>query len=207
MTQPQQSPNVQLQGQRDFDAMYAGTPPWDIGRPQQAFLELANAGELRGHVLDVGCGTGEHALMAARLGLDATGVDTSPRAIAMAKTKAEERRLSARFVLCDALELASLGEQFDTVLDSGLYHVFDDAPRDRYVHSLESAVRLGGRYFLLCFSDRQPGDFGPRRIREEEIRASFRDGWHLDSLAPTTMEITIDPRGAQAWLATITRTA
>jgi 2-polyprenyl-3-methyl-5-hydroxy-6-metoxy-1,4-benzoquinol methylase len=61
----------------DFDALYAGTPPWDIGRPQPAFLALAEAGALKGRVLDVGCGTGEHALMAAELGLEATGVDVA----------------------------------------------------------------------------------------------------------------------------------
>jgi 2-polyprenyl-3-methyl-5-hydroxy-6-metoxy-1,4-benzoquinol methylase len=68
-----------------FDALYAGTPPWDIGRPQPAFLELAEAETLRGRVLDVGCGTGEHALMAAGLGLDATGIDSAPTAIAIAQ--------------------------------------------------------------------------------------------------------------------------
>ena len=62
----------------DFDALYTGTPPWDIGRPQPAFVQLADAGVLRGHVLDVGCGTGEHALMAAALGLQAVGIDAAP---------------------------------------------------------------------------------------------------------------------------------
>jgi SAM-dependent methyltransferase len=76
-------PGVPLRS-NEFDAMYAGTPPWDIGRPQPAFLELAERGELRGRVLDVGCGTGEHALMAASFGLEATGIDTSPTAIAIA---------------------------------------------------------------------------------------------------------------------------
>src|SRR5947209_3876526 len=100
--------------------MYASKPPWDIGRPQPDFVELAEAGELRGHVLDVGCGTGEHALMAAGLGLPATGVDASPTAIAIAEGKARDRQLPARFLVWDALELPSLGEQFDTVLDCGL---------------------------------------------------------------------------------------
>jgi SAM-dependent methyltransferase len=205
MTHSQHPPN--LPSSRDFDAMYLGSPPWDIGRPQTAFLEVATAGELHGRVLDVGCGTGEHALMAARLGLDATGVDTSSRAISMAKAKAQERGLSVRFLIWDALELTALGEHFDTVLDSGLYHVFDDTARARYVETLTSVVRHGGRYFLLCFSDRQPAGFGPRRIREDEIRASFRQGWRIDSLAPKTMEMTIDPHGAQGWLAAITRAA
>src|ERR1019366_8218549 len=72
----------------NFDASYVGTPAWDIGRPQPAFLELAEGGVLRGRVLDVGCGTGEHALMAARLGHQATGIDTAQTAIAIAQGKA-----------------------------------------------------------------------------------------------------------------------
>ena len=47
--------------------LYASTPPWDIGRPQPAFLALARVGAITGRVLDAGCGTGEHTLMAAAL--------------------------------------------------------------------------------------------------------------------------------------------
>jgi cyclopropane fatty-acyl-phospholipid synthase-like methyltransferase len=190
----------------DFDQMYAGTPPWDIGRPQPAFVALADAGALQGNVLDAGCGTGEHALMAAERGLDATGVDLASAAIATAKAKAQARGLAARFVVWDALDLPGLGQQFDTVLDCGLFHVFDDADRAEFLRSLRDAVEPGGRYFMLCFSDRQPGDWGPRRITEAEIRDSFTDGWCIDSLEPSTIEITLDPAGAQAWLVAMTRT-
>ena len=105
---------------QEFDGMYAGTPPWEIGRPQQVFVDAADAGKIRGRVLDAGCGTGEHVLMVAARGLDATGTDSSPRAIGMAKEKMAERNLTARFLVGDALELGRLGEQFDTVLDSEL---------------------------------------------------------------------------------------
>jgi 2-polyprenyl-3-methyl-5-hydroxy-6-metoxy-1,4-benzoquinol methylase len=71
----------------DFDALYAVTPPWDIGRPQPALQAVADSGQVRGEVLDVGCGTGEHALMSAALGLDATGVDAAPVAIERARAK------------------------------------------------------------------------------------------------------------------------
>ena len=186
----------------DFDARYDGTPPpWDICRPQKAFAEL----ELRGRVLDIGCGTGEHALMAAAKGFEATGIDAAPRAIAIAEGKAAERGLSARFVIWNALELGKLGEQFDTVLDCGLFHVFGDEDRARYVGGLRAAIPAGGRYFMLCFSDSQPGDWGPRRVTRGEIEASFADGWRIDSIEPAILEITIDANGARGWLASISR--
>jgi SAM-dependent methyltransferase len=189
----------------DFDEMYTGTPPWDIGRPQPAFLALADAGALQGTVLDAGCGTGEHVLMAAERGLDGTGVDLAAGAIAAAEAKARDRGLEVRFLVWDALDLAGLGQPFDTVLDCGLFHVLEDDDRAAYVESLTSAVRPGGRYFMLCFSDLQPGDWGPRRITEDEIRASFATGWRIDALEPSTIEITLDPAGARGWLLSATR--
>jgi SAM-dependent methyltransferase len=189
----------------DFDAMYAGTPPWDIGRPQPAFLQLAEAGALKGRLLDVGCGTGEHALMAAGLGLPATGIDAAPSAIALAEGKARDRQLTVRFLVGDALELGALGEQFDSVLDCGMFHIFDDDDRSRFVDSLRAAIPAGGRYFMLCFSDRQPGEWGPRRVTEAEIRASFAEGWNVDAIEAARIDITIDPEGAQAWLVALTR--
>ena len=191
----------------DFDDMYASSvPPWDIGRPQPAFQELARSRGLAGKVVDVGCGTGEHALLAATLGHEALGVDIAPRAIEQAEAKAARRGLQVRFLVWDALRLAELGEQFDTVLDCGLFHVLDDADRVRLVHALAAVVPLGGRYHMLCFSDRQPGERGPRRITQGEIRTSFADGWDIDSIEPTMIEVTYDPSGAFAWHAAITRT-
>ena len=147
----------------DFDAIYADRtpPPWDIGRPQRAFVTLAESDTLSGRVLDVGCGTGEHALLAASLGLDAVGVDLSPQAIKLAERKARDRRLAARFVVGDALRLEALGQTFDAVLDCGLFHCLDDEERVRFTASLGAVVPAGGRYHLLCFSERQPGDSGP----------------------------------------------
>src|ERR1035437_1741196 len=126
-----------------WDAAYAsGTPaPWDIGRPQPTFVCLADSGLLCGRVLDAGCGTGEHALLAAAHGADAVGVDISPRAVGRARGKASERGLAARFEVADALNLAQLAMTFDTVIDSGLFHVFDDQARARYVTSLGRFVQ------------------------------------------------------------------
>ena len=185
--------------------LYTSPPPWDIGRPQPAFLALGDAGAVRGRVLDVGCGTGEHVLMAAGLGLDATGVDLAENALQAAREKARVRGLTARFLRHDARRLADLGESFDTVLDCGLFHIFTDDDRAAFVSSLRSAVRPGGRYLMLCFSDQQPGDWGPRRVTRHEIEASFADGWRVDTIEPVTIDITTDPDGVRAWLVALTR--
>jgi len=184
----------------DFDEVYAtGSPPWDIGHPQPVFERLAREGGLVGRVLDVGCGTGEHALLAASYGHEAVGVDISATAIALAREKAADRALKVRFMVWDALRLPELEERFDTVLDCGVFHVFDDDDRARFVASLAHVVPAGGRYHMLCFSDRQPGDWGPRRVSKEEIRTAFASGWAVESVEPVVIEVTIDSAGAMAW--------
>jgi cyclopropane fatty-acyl-phospholipid synthase-like methyltransferase len=196
---------------QNWDAMYtadAGPPPWDIGRPQQAFARLASRGLLSGRLLDAGCGTGEHTLLAAAHGADATGVDISPRAITRARAKATARGLdTARFEVADVLSLDRLGRTFDTVIDSGVFHVFEDQDRPRYVTSLASVLRPGGRCYLACFSDRQPGAWGPRRVTQDELRAAFSDGWSVISIDADTFEINagLPAPTVQAWLAVIQR--
>ena len=103
--------------------------------------------------------------------------------------------------------MASFGEQYDTVLDCGLFHVFEDEDRRTFVDNLAAVIRPRGRYFVLCFSELQPGDTGPRRVTQDEIRASFGGGWEVNSIEPANIEITMGPDGVRAWLACITRTS
>jgi len=193
----------------DWDTVYvAGTPPpWDVGRPQPAFVRLADRGALRGHLLDAGCGTGENALLATAHSAGVVGVDVSPTAIARARAKASERGLSARFEVADALNLSQLGLTFDTVIDSGLFHVFDDENRARYVASLASVLRSGGSCYLMCFSNLQEGTFGPRRVRKDEIISAFSDGWSVTGIEADEFVVNrgLGIAAARAWLATIRR--
>jgi 2-polyprenyl-3-methyl-5-hydroxy-6-metoxy-1,4-benzoquinol methylase len=95
---------------RSWDASYLdGNPaPWDIGKPQAAFVRVASEGGFAGNVLDAGCGTGEHALLAAALGLPVLGADIAETAIALARKKADERGLTAEFtVACSTPAMAT----------------------------------------------------------------------------------------------------
>jgi len=187
------------------DRYATGIPPWDIGRPQSEFVRLAAEGAIRGSVLDVGCGTGENALHLAGLGHEVWGIDGAPLAIERAQTRARARAIEAAFMVGDARALAGLGRTFDTAIDSGLFHVFPDDDRARYVRSLASALKPGGRLFMLCFSEHEPGTEGPRRVTQDEIRAGFSAGWRVDSIRAARFETNREAGDAQAWLATITR--
>ena len=57
----------------------------------------------------------------------------------------------------------------------------------------------------MCFSDRQPGSFGPRRITQKEIRAAFTEGWEILEIIATTFLTNLPDPEAQAWRATIAR--
>jgi SAM-dependent methyltransferase len=192
-----------LMSPRDWEDSYATPPHWDLGRPQPAFRALAEADAFRGRVLDVGCGTGEHVLLCAALGLDATGIDVAPSPLRAAEGKARDRGLTARFLRHDVRRLAELGESFDTVLDCGLFHIFADEDRSAYVDGVRAVLASGGRYFMLCFSDRQHGDGGPWRLTRDDIITAFADGWRVDSIERTMLD---SPTGGiHGWLVTLTK--
>lgn len=186
-----------------FESAYEGTPPWDIGRAQPAIVRLAESGQIAGRVLDVGCGTGEHVLFLAQRGYDAVGIDGAPTAIGKARSKANERGLSAQFEVADALNLPRPERPFDTVIDSGLFHVFPDEERVRFRDSLATVIRPGGIYFMMCFSEREPGNWGPRRVTQQEIRSTFGTGWRVNYIEPSAFDT--NQGKARAWLASISR--
>ncbi|HEX4307700.1 MAG TPA: class I SAM-dependent methyltransferase [Solirubrobacterales bacterium] len=183
------------------------TAPWDIGRPQAAFERLAAAGRWRGAVLDSGCGSGEHALRAAELGLSVLGVDVAETAIAMAREKAAARGLDAEFELADALHLERLGRTFDTVLDCGLLHTFDAEERPAYLASLAAVTEPGATLFCLCFREGAPETEGPHPVSEADLRAALSPeaGWDLTGLEESEIEVTLGAGQFPAWLLTASR--
>src|SRR5690242_10888815 len=110
-----------------FEGFYqaAQRPPWDLDGPTPFVVELESRQQFNGKILDAGCGTGENTLFLAARGRTVVGVDSAPTAIARARAKLQERHLQERatFVQADACELPGFASEFDTVVDSGFFHV------------------------------------------------------------------------------------
>ncbi|MCI0379971.1 MAG: class I SAM-dependent methyltransferase [Gemmataceae bacterium] len=205
-----------------FENFYAGQPPWDIGKPQPPFVVVAD--QVVSPVLDPGCGTGENALFFGARGHQVTGIDFVDDAILRARRKAAERGLSVRFLVKDALTLTPYpspsgrgvrgegdwDERFASVIDSGLFHVYSDDDRRRYVQGLRHVVEPGGRLFLMCFSDGEPGTQGPRRVSWPELYDAVADGWEVKSVHsvrfevnPEVTDFSFSKGGPKAWFAVI----
>ena len=166
-----------------FDAAYQSrTAPWVIGEPQAAIVNLERDGWIRGKVLDVGCGAGEHTILLTRLGYDVLGIDFAPHAIEQARDNAAAQGVDARFAVADAMNLGD-EPRYDTIVDSALFHIFDDTDRAKYVASLHAACRPGALVHVLALSDAGRG-FGPQ-VSETDIRDAFDDGWVLEALDTT----------------------
>jgi SAM-dependent methyltransferase len=189
-----------------WDDAYRGQPPWEIGRAQRVFIDLEDAGAVRGSVLDVGCGTGENALHLAERGHDVWGIDVSTVAIERAMVKSHARRLPVVFLVADAFEPEAVGRTFDTLIDCGCFHTLSDEERTRYVASMWALGAPGSRLHVMCFSEREPPGWGPRRVTEGELRLTFEEGWSVDGVTAVRFETRRGPDGARAWLASFTRT-
>jgi cyclopropane fatty-acyl-phospholipid synthase-like methyltransferase len=192
------------------DAYQHQSTPWDIGHPQPAIVRIAEWGGLVEPVLDSGCGSGEHALLAASMGLEVTGVDVAQTAIERARAKARQRGLSAEFIVGDVLaldQIERLEPPFRTVIDTGCFHTFVNADRPLYATSLASVTETGAVLHLLCFSEHTPGTDGPRRVTQGEIMATFSQDWRVETIEPDTFTVSNLWSGPtpSAWLARIVR--
>jgi SAM-dependent methyltransferase len=190
-----------------WEEAYKTTPPWDIGRPQPAFVELVRTGELRkSTTLDIGCGTGENALFLAENGFSTVAVDLSTRAVDAAKAKASQRKLKVDFRIANALSLDFDSGSFGNVIDSGLFHTFNDSERIIFANEISRVLVMNGGYFMLCFSEKEPVNWGgPRRITKQEIEATFTRFFKINYIIDAFFATRVHNKGGKAYLTSATK--
>ena len=117
------------------------------------------------------------------------------------------------FIVADVLRQpqALAGRTFDTVIDMGYFHTLDDEERLAWRDRLTGLLAPGGSYVMVCFSELVPGDGGPRRVSEADIRATFGESEVLRVADLERVEIQSNRYGSEAgvpaWLARVERTA
>ncbi|MFP4164547.1 MAG: class I SAM-dependent methyltransferase [Chitinispirillaceae bacterium] len=79
------------------------------------FIEYELSFDKNKRVLDVGCGTGRHAVELARRGYDVTGIDLSRSMLSRAQKKARDASVEVNYIQADARNF-SFSPQFDMVI-------------------------------------------------------------------------------------------
>jgi len=187
--------------------------PFDVNEPNAWVVELEAQGKISGLVLDSGCGTGDNALYLAAKGHTVLGIDISTKAVERAKEKAAEMGLEkAEFLQLNIFKLTGYDGKFGAVIDIGCFHSLHEYDRDRekYVIMLKKTCKAGAVIFLRAFSTanaKRKGYKGPQ-VSEEQIRASFSDGWRIDRLEQNDIDVKLSASETvktNAWFAEIVR--
>jgi ubiquinone/menaquinone biosynthesis C-methylase UbiE len=109
-------------------------------------------------------------------GCDVTGIDLVEDAINDAKAKAIRHHVKVNFVVGNVLQMDRLfiEAEFDTIIDSGLFHVMTDEERPLFAWQIYRVLKQGGKYFMLCFSDKEPGTTDPGGFQKLKLSVPSR---------------------------------
>jgi len=182
----------------DWEKLYASsdvaTLPW-YNPDLDADIERAlKANHLRGgRLLDLGTGPATQAMNLAKRGFDVVATDISSSAIKKAKAAAKQSGLSIRFLVDNVLQSKLAANLVDVIVDRGVFHVLPKAKRPLYVRTVHRVLRLNGWLFLKCFSDKEPGTWGPHRIAEPELLGYFRGPFEILSVVETVFQGNVKP--------------
>ena len=163
---------------------------WGLGTYERIAEELlpaaevvvAEAGLSGGEtVLDVGCGTGNAALLAAEAGAHVIGVDPSARLIEVAAAEAEKRDLDAEFVLGEAASLPVAAAEADVVLS--VFGVIFAPDAKAAAAEMTRVTKSDGRFLITAWIPEGPVSSGVRMIRETMAEVTGQQGdppfpWH-----------------------------
>lgn len=168
--------------------------PWYTPNLDSDFEKALEAHGRKGaRVLDLGTGPATQAMNLARRGFQVFATDISPSAIKKAKAAAKVARLPIEFRVDDILQSKLEANLVDAIVDRGVFHVLPPEKRPVYVATVRRILRPKGWLLLKCFSDKEPGTFGPYRIAAKELRGYFQETFEVRSIVDTVFDGTLKP--------------
>ena len=182
----------------DWEKLYAtsdvATLPWynpDLDADVERALKAHHIQV--GRILDLGTGPATQAMNLAKRGFEVIATDISSSAIKKAKASAKAAGVSITFQVDNILKSKLAPNLVDMIVDRGVFHVLPKAKRRLYVETVHRVLRPDGWLFLKCFSDKEPGTWGPHRIAKEELLGSFRGPFDILSVVETVFQGNVKP--------------
>ena len=126
-------------------------------------------------VLDIGCGTGTLAVLLKQRhpGVEVTGLDPDPKALARAQRKAERARVRVRFEQGFADEIKHSAASFDVVVSSFMFHHLEPDQKAGTLREIRRVLKPGGRLLLVDFDVTEAGaHHGFQRMFHSHARLS-----------------------------------
>ncbi len=161
------------------------------------FIESEIGGDRLQRILDIGCGTGRHAIELARRGYRVTGVDLSESQLARARAKAKEMRVVVEFIQADARDLNYCSE-FDLalIICEGAFPLMEtDRENFRILSGAAASLRPGGKLILTTLNVLFPLFHSVKDFINENTATCETSGHLFDPMTfrdHSTLEITDD---------------
>lgn len=169
---------------KEWEEIYGNFPlevlPWHSGIVSRPLVSVVKSGVIRkkGRALDLCCGAGTNTIYLAKKGISAFGLDISSKALAIADKRSGQKNTVCSFVNGDAVDLPFKDGVFDFVFDRGGFHHIPSNERAAYAREVRRVLKAGGRYLLICFSDRNPPT--ANTFTTDELKAYFSGHFRID---------------------------
>ncbi len=135
------------------------------------------------------------------------GLDPELDAVETARAKAAQESAKVDFVVGNGgcmTDLFREGE-FDAVIDTGFFRMLSEPERHKNVQQVHRVLRKGGRYYLICFSEKEYHESARKRLSPEDLKRTLGTDFKLNYVRDTVLESGLNTGGAMAYLVSSTK--